>query len=276
MGINQTYIPIYRQFIMRLKAGLQLLDETSQKEIRQFVAASQHENGGFKDRGNQVDLYYSLFGYWLASALGLNVELDKLKEFTITQKEQSNPVDRFSLMLIQQGLLNRQEGKINFFRQLVKKEYPVNFSYQLFLFLLVFDARYGRKRWMNWMVRIFLSLYRPSEDSPSSLFAALLVVREEVGLSTLNQQKELLSYFNESSGFVSFRHIQNADMLSTAVALFALKKSNFDMRLVASSCLNFIQQNFAKGAFLSGDGDLTRDLEYTFYGLLALGSLSDN
>ncbi|NCB08501.1 MAG: hypothetical protein EOM73_10090 [Bacteroidia bacterium] len=38
-------------------------------------------------------------------------------------------------------------------------------------------------------------------------------------------------------------------------------------------CLNLVQQNYDTGAFLSGDGDLSRDLEYTFYGLLTLGTL---
>ncbi|MFA5330143.1 MAG: hypothetical protein WC384_20280 [Prolixibacteraceae bacterium] len=39
---------------------------------------------------------------------------------------------------------------------------------------------------------------------------------------------------------------------------------------VGNTC---IPENYANGAFLSGDGDLTEDLEYTFYGLLALGVL---
>ena len=63
-------------------------------------------------------------------------------------------------------------------------------------------------------------------------------------------------------------------MLSTAVALFALNYAESDLRLLKPACLDFIQQNFADGAFLSGDGDQTADLEYTFYGLLALGVLA--
>jgi len=64
-------------------------------------------------------------------------------------------------------------------------------------------------------------------------------------------------------------------MLSTAVALFALNYVDYDLRLLKPSCLDFIGQNFSDGAFLSGDGDPTADVEYTFYGLLALGVLAD-
>jgi hypothetical protein len=62
-------------------------------------------------------------------------------------------------------------------------------------------------------------------------------------------------------------------MLSTGVALFVLKETGYDLRMIKPGCLDFIQENYSAGAFLSGDGDVTKDLEYTFYGLLALGSL---
>ena len=45
------------------------------------------------------------------------------------------------------------------------------------------------------------------------------------------------------------------------------------LRLLAPACLDWVQGLFSQGAFLSGNGDSSRDLEYTFYGLLALGSL---
>jgi len=62
-------------------------------------------------------------------------------------------------------------------------------------------------------------------------------------------------------------------LLSTAVASFALKTANSDLRLVRPACLKLIEQNYSNGAFLAGNGDKMRDLEYTFYGLLALGVL---
>jgi hypothetical protein len=91
----------------------------------------------------------------------------------------------------------------------------------------------------------------------------------------LTEQELLKSFACETGGFKAFAHLNNADMLSTAVALFALNFAGSDLRLLKPACLDFIQQNYAEGAFLSGDGDTTIDVEYTFYGLLALGVLAD-
>ncbi len=276
MSPEKNHNPIYQQFIQCLQAGLNLLDDESRREIVRFVVGRQHSSGGFVDRGEQPDLYYSLFGFWLASALELQTELEHLKGFIQDREEETNPVDRFALMLLQQAFFQKKEGQLNFFRELLTNDHPVNFSYQLFLFLLVFDARYGKKRWLYFFVRLLLRWYQPAVGSPASLVAALTIARYEVGLKTEEMQQELLAYFAEDTGFKAFKHVETGDLLSMGVSLFALQKTGFDLRLIAPTCFDFIQQNFDGGAFLSGDGDLTRDLEYTFYGLLALGCLADD
>lgn len=93
-------------------------------------------------------------------------------------------------------------------------------------------------------------------------------------MDTALTYRKILSYFDEVNGFKVYRQNNTADLLSTAVALYALRVSGYDLRLIAPACLKFVQDNYCDGAFLSGDGDQTRDLEYTFYGLLALGTLS--
>jgi len=276
MSFNNNHIPRYQQFIHCLEAGLELLDEQSREDIVRFVVGRQHSSGGFMDRGEQPDLYYSLFGFWLASALSLNTELGHLKDFVRDRKAGANPVDRFTLMLIQQAFFQKKKGQFRFLRELWKRDHPINFSYQLFLFLLVFDARYGKKRWLYFFVRLMLRWYKPPEGSPASLVAALTVACHEVGLKSEKLQQLLLTYFDENTGFKAFKQLATGDMLSMGVSLFALQKTGFDLRLIAPACFDFIEQNFDRGAFLSGDGDTTRDLEYTFYGLLALGCLADN
>lgn len=275
MSPDKNHIPIYQQFIRRLQAGLQLLDEESRQEIARFVKGRQHRSGAFMDRGDQPDLYYSLFGFWLASALDLRSELESLREFIRNRKDESHPVDRFAGMLLEQAFFQKKERPHTLFREWLKRDHTVNFSYQLFLFLLVFDARYGKKRWLYFFVRLLLRWYQPFVGSPASLVAALAVARHEVGLNTEKIQQQLVGYFNEGIGFRSFEQVETGDMLSMGVSLFALQKTGFDLRLIAPTCFQFIEQNFEQGAFLSGDGDATRDLEYTFYGLLALGCLAE-
>ena len=94
------------------------------------------------------------------------------------------------------------------------------------------------------------------------------------GKNVEKEQKQVFSRFEKDKGFKVFRETENADLLSTAVALFALKETDADLRMVAPDALNLVQQNYESGAFLSGDGDKIKDLEYTFYGLLILGTLS--
>jgi len=181
MSSNKNHCPIYLQFTHCLQAGLDLLDEKSRQEIVRFVIGRQHNSGGFMDRGEQPDLYYSLFGFWLASALNSNAELERLKDFVRDRKGEANPVNRFALMLIQQAMFQKKEGQLKFFGELLKSDHPVNFSYQLFLFLLVFDARYGKKRWLYFFVRLLLRWYKQPVGSPASLIAALTIARHEVG-----------------------------------------------------------------------------------------------
>ncbi len=113
------------------------------------------------------------------------------------------------------------------------------------------------------------------EHSPCSEIAAKVFLQKMMKQEGSIQQVLLHSFACESGGFKAFAHLKSADMLSTAVALFALNYADCDLRLLKPNGLDFIQSNFSDGAFLSGDGDLTADVEYTFYGLLALGVLAD-
>ncbi|MCW0484635.1 hypothetical protein [Gaoshiqia sediminis] len=276
MNSVKVEIPIHLQFVEFVEKAFDLLDTEAQQKVRQFVIGQQHPGGAFVDRGGTPDLYYSLFGFWLASALKMKDQLMLLQKYTSARSvdEERNLINKFALVLIRQGLSGKKKLPPTFFRFFLKRDYQVNFSYQLFLFLLVFDARYGRKSWLYFVARVVLGMYRLPIGAPCSMLAALLVARHEVGLKTVKLQKRIMAYFDEANGFKAFEQMDSGDMLSTGVALFALQKTGFDIRLLAPACLGMIQDNFVEGAFLSGDGDPTRDLEYTFYGLLALGSIA--
>lgn len=113
------------------------------------------------------------------------------------------------------------------------------------------------------------------QHSPCSEIAARVFLQKMMNRDGSEDQELLKSFACETGGFRAFAHLNHADMLSTAVALFALDFADCDLRLLKPACLDFIGQNFSDGAFLSGDGDPTADVEYTFYGLLALGVLAD-
>ncbi len=275
MGFRENHTPVYADIVQIVRKGFNLLGPEVQEEIKLFVNSRQDATGAFVDRGGQGDLYYSLFGYWLSSALQLSENLEKLRNF-IADNERTKPqqlVNKYCVSLLKKALnIKTKPPKLKslFFG----RDFKTNFSYRLFLFLLAFDAWFGRKWWLMLIGKIGLWFYRPPAGAPSSLWAAITVATFELGGNVSRKQQHLLSYFDNSTGFKAFQQTVSADTLSTGVALYALQKTGFDSRIIAPACLDFIQRNYERGAFLSGDGDPTRDLEYTFYGLLALGSLA--
>lgn len=278
MGSQNSYDPVYKQFISEIEKGFLLLDETSRAEVVEFVKSQQHQNGAFTDRAGNPDLYYSLFGVWLSKALKLKSEQVNLKEFiSNNQSNKKKIADKFSLLLIRLSLEENDFGKSNLFN-LLKWIFcggkNLNMAYRFFLFMLSFDALYGQNRLVYFVVKMFLSFYKPPKDLPCSFFAALFLAKFLTGKKVTKETDILLGYFEKGKGFKVFHEQENADLLSTAVALFALKKVGADLRLVSPDCLTLVEQNYNNGAFLSGDGDSSRDLEYTFYGLLTLGTLS--
>jgi len=196
---------------------------------------------------------------------------------SMIQHDKEKVIDKFSLLLIRLSLDDDQFQRPSFFellRWLSKSGQNVNTAYRFFLFMLSFDALFGRNSVIYFFVRIFLNFYKLPEDLPCSFSAALLMAKFLTGKNVKEEGELLLHYFEKGKGFKVFPEQSNADLLSTAVALFALKTIGQDLRTLAPDCLDLIQENYENGAFLSGDGDSSHDLEYTFYGLLTLGVLA--
>ena len=274
----KQYQPLYRDFIEIIEKGFLLLDEKSQQEVKKFISSQQHQNGAFTDRAGNPDLYYSLFGAWMSKALEMEVEQKRLSGYIEkNQSDEQKTVEFFSHLLISVSMeIDVKKPSIPaHLKMAFNRNRQINVAYKAFLFLLGFDALYGRKTIWYFLFRIGLTFYTPSDNLPCSFMSALLIARFLTGMNTSQEQKQLFSYFEKGKGFKVFLESESADLLSTAVALFALKKTGADLRMVAPDGLNRVQQNYESGAFLSGDGDETKDLEYTFYGLLILGTLAE-
>lgn len=281
-----------------LRKALNLLDEQGQSEVFQFLKSQQNADGGFNDRGGRSDLYYSLFGMLLHGACGMEHVTElvegqlatrnpqpvteikaKLTQFIKSQssKEVLGFIEQCSLALLQKELrinrILRTKTLLKLTRSFWKERYSINLSYRSFVLFLTLDAVLPFRGLLQRFSGKMLSRVEVNEHSPCSEVAAKVFLLKMLGKDGSDEQQLLISFASESGGFRAFQHLEQADMLSTAVALFALKNADCDIRVMTPDCLDFIQQNFVNGAFLSGDGDLTTDLEYTFYGLLALGTL---
>ena len=85
----------------------------------------------------------------------------------------------------------------------------------------------------------------------------------------------LLAQQHSSGGFVAAPEVPMPDLLSTAVALHALDTLEHEWRDSQELVLDFLDSLWsAEGAFHGSWADDEPDVEYTFYGLVALGHAS--
>jgi hypothetical protein len=292
-------IPFYRQMIVLLLNALNLLDEQGREEVLKFLVSQQNQDGGFQDRGRRSDLYYSLFGGLMLMATedrrpktedllperkaveGSNPHgaILKLRQFVAKQSNSEVPgfIEKCCLILLQKelkaGSNSRLKALISLGKSFWKERGSINISYLSFVLFLTLDAVLPFRKILKVGAKKMLAKTRIDQHSPCSEVAARVFLQKMMNEDGSKDQELLKSFACETGGFKAFAHLNNADMLSTAVALFALNYSGCDLRLLKPVCLDFIGQNFSDGAFLSGDGDPTADVEYTFYGLLALGVL---
>lgn len=310
-NFNQN-IPFYRQMIGLLRNALPLLDKEGREEVRQFIVRQKNPDGGFQDRGGRSDLYYSLFGGLMLKAFEMencegkeeigkrkngsrepfselvegNPQLAaesilKLRQFIIQQSGSEVPgfIEKCCLVLLQKDLKTNWFSRINAIMLLVqafwKERSSINLSYQSFVLFLTLDAVLPFPRILKMGAGRMLERTIVDQNSPCSEVAANVFLKKIMNQDGSAELELLNSLACKTGGFKAFQHLQQADMLSTAIALFALNYFGYDLRVLKPACLSFIQQNYSEGAFLSGDGDQTADLEYTFYGMLALGVLAE-
>jgi len=270
-------IPLYQRFIHYARLGYNALDSRSQSEIRKFILSKKCADGSFFGRDTRPDPYYTLFGSWLSEALGIP-PISNIPGSMNQQLRKRSKIDElasFFLSVTKQEKDQSKQSWLKLIRLTFWGNQETSLFYRFFLFILICDAMV-KSRFLYLPLRVVLSFYSPSAGAPCSIHAATLLAKHEVSLKTERQKELLFLFYKKDQGFKAFEHLSDPDLLSTAAALFALKTAKADLRIVAPACLNLIQNNYASGAFLAGNGDQVQDLEYTFYGLLALGTLTED
>jgi hypothetical protein len=266
------------RLIRCVSTSVDLLEPAAYDEVCDFIRQSQTLSGAFTDRGGQPDWYYSLFGFLISKAFNLKPELSRLRRFVLNSNkmDEQNFIEwsvwvllrysfkpgfifklRISLRLAQRWITNRQKD---------------DQVYLTFLSLLILNHFWGWSRCISNQIDRLTSAFILNDHSPTSHLAAALCIRNHANLNTDDLSAMLMKNAHPEGGFVSFGDHGTADMLSTAVAVYALNQAGTNIGAMKPDGLEFVSSHFDNGAFLSGDGDPTRDVEYTFYGLLALSS----
>jgi prenyltransferase beta subunit len=113
------------------------------------------------------------------------------------------------------------------------------------------------------------------EGSTSATAAALTLCRHLQEPPPADSGDWLLRQQHPSGGFLATPRAPLPDLLSTAVALHALDGLQVSLDALRELCLDFVDSLWsAEGGFHGHWADDDLDVEYTYYGLLALGHLA--
>lgn len=281
------------------RLGAQRLGDAKERTIH-FLSSHRQSDGGFRGRAGTSDLYYSAFAVGCFTCLG--AEIAPMPVFL------QRFADGSSLDLVHRSCLARlctlvpgadPEGKI---RQAIKDRFLHDRAkdggwarsaqaqrgsvYGAFLALGALEDCGERLDEYKTVVSN-LELCRAQSggyaDQPGEphgltpLSAGVLVLKSHLGLPIASEDLDWLAgRCHTQGGFFAATQVPMPDLLSTATALEALGRCNRITPEIAGKTLRFLDLvwNEDHGTFRGHPLDPALDAEYLWYGLLALGRLS--
>jgi phosphoribosyl-ATP pyrophosphohydrolase len=246
-----------------LAKSVRMIDNETLDEMRSFVISRQTTQGGFADRGEKCDLYYSLFGCYVAEALEVNEVMPKLKEYVkkIVQTNSLNGPHLKCAIILYVKLFGTNKNEI----QLT--------PYSDFLNLLSYY--YSENYLALYQTQKKFKKLNTNVEMPCSVTSAHLILQNCIGKPVEELEIRLNEFYRKNGSYAALKRAPAGDLLSTGVALYALKFINSDIRIIKPDCLAYINSLYSDGGFCATVFDPDPDVEYTFYGLLALGALSE-
>lgn len=262
-----------------LRKAAHIIDLTTIEEIKANILSAQTPSGGFADRAGKADVYYTLFGILVAAALDMRDRFPAAGRFIENELNQPQFSDiHLHCIAISSTLLGIGRIHDEPFRSSVRKQVQQQIrqekTYHLFLSLLT--CFYIRDYPGLFAIRRKLSNLSRHGDLPCTVLAALVVLEVSFHKPVTRLTEQLLGFYDGRGGFRATRTAPVSDLLSTAVALYALRFAGADLRLIRASCLEFVDALYRDGGFTATPLDHDTDIEYIFYGLLALGALATN
>lgn len=258
-----------------LRRSLLLLDAPTIDEIKLRTESYTTPDGGYANKAGKSDLYYTLFGVLVEEALYGSFNSTRTGSYverTLTAKEPQG------VELHCAAILLSKLKKIRSWPQLAERvkhdtlNIPDTSSYNYYLSLLslyyVKDLR-----------GIMKLLQRPKTDhlqdqTPCPVVAAQAIAAKLSGAKANGIEGALMTHYTGDGSFKALKESPTGDLLSTSVALYALNFGGYDLRAIKPDCLSYIDSLYEAGSFRATGLDFDTDVEYTFYGLLALGALA--
>jgi hypothetical protein len=295
---------------MIYKAGLaaDILGKASELVIS-FIRNRQNPDGGFKGRSDTSDIYYTMFGFDCLTALkstpifpieqflaehGSIENLDFVHLCSLTNllsaifpndtgaksiEDLEFDANEFGRIANQIEKYRAADGGYNVVKGLSRSS-----IYGNFLAISTLEEIGAQLPDGNIIVNSIMKLKSADggfanepdlKEGTTTATAAAIVLLDKFGVKSYSENINwLLKMFHPSGGFLASPSAPIPDLLSTATALHCLSETGLDMNLIKEKCLDYLDSLWsAEGAFYGTWADETTDVEYTFYGLLALGSL---
>lgn len=232
---------IERELYAVLCHGAKQLSDDAKSRMKDFVLGQKTTRDTFCNRAGCEDLYYTLFGWALCAVL--DIQLDPQLRQAYLQEQKAVALDDFHRSILLQ------------------------------CFSLDRLMRLGKWKYaLGWLLKgcpdvmtDVLTRYLQHIQDPNCVNA----IAAQCVLGKGEMWSSLYDFLDDSGGFRFSQDSALPDVLSTGVALFAWHWVGVPIR---DRHLNFIDAHWQEdGGFVDNLLDEKSDLEYTFYGLLAIG-----
>ncbi|MEM6795096.1 MAG: prenyltransferase/squalene oxidase repeat-containing protein [Acidobacteriota bacterium] len=277
----------------------QLLGESADL-VREFLRGRVDASGGFMDRDDTADLYYTVFGLEGFQALGSAPPVERVDAYlrTLGDGEGFDLVNLASLARawaalgteIPRDLSANLRARLDEQRRdgsgwaLEAGERSAS-VYSTFLAI-------GAYQDLGWPIEEPMAVadFIASSALPDGGYAnepgqgvattpttvaAVIALLQLGAAASPRSGRWLRARRHRQGGFLASVDAPMPDLLSTAVTLHALSALEIDISPLVEPALDFVDSLWtARGGFYGHWADEELDCEYTFYGLLALGHLS--
>lgn len=286
---------ISMKLLKTLQKGKKNLSREAQSRIANFVLSQRTDDDSFMDKSGKPDIYYTLFGWMLSYVLDIRLNTEKMAAYLAAQDPEHMDLIHYAASMRCRQLCNLMEGgktrfllrsfssldikQLDQFADVPHNDPQSPYSQYIWLSLLedTGHAIKDKERVIQSLSRYqisgggFSNLVNSEVASTNATVAALAVIGE------LEQYKmhASISYLKllqqETGGFCAVLGSPLPDLLSTATSLFILKC--YGSTPIYSSG-SFIEAHWLDtGGFSATILEESSDVEYTFYGLLALGTV---
>ncbi len=278
-----------------LLRGRKRIGDRAAEIISQYVASRQGAGGGFAGNGGTEDIYYTLFGWMLSWTLGMRLDSRRMASYLDGLDPEGMDLVHYAAFtrcaMLQKLVAGGLVGVLKYLMPRSSMPGPPASAqapggdplspYSRFVSLsLTEDSGHRTKDAAKIMDDLqayrvpsggYANMRGAAEATVNATAAAMIVQGQSEGYRRGTDSLWLRERQHPSGGFGAVAGAPVPDLLSTATALFTLRMYGEEPKFSASG--------FIEGHWLDGGGfaatllDDRSDVEYTFYGLLALGAL---